>query len=1075
MVEKVPKQAIVTLLFLALLLPSVYSFDQDVFQYTTSVFGGRQVERVETQWELTPTDEYLTTDNVTGQPKFCYTLDMGPAEQASLIVKDKDPKKVPFYDYTKPEFNKTEIDIWDEDKQKFVKEEVLVLIGYKVKYIDLTKDKYVDCFNITQNGEYHIGWTSTVYNITDFYYGYDDGTSTHTEGVVLAEPLASDIPGGYIARYSFTQDAGDETGNYDGSLQNGAYVNYTGYLALDGQDDYTLIDIDINSSIGQTVCAWVKKIDPSEEGGIVVNNNYYGLIALPDKNRFAIQSSCGTRSAYTMVNTQLNTTWTHICGRYNLSDDLMTMSINGKIVQQYSIQDNISTCTIANYTWNRIGKRDDFRFNGSIDEVTIWNRSLLDAEITQIYNAGRYRQDGNYTGGILDSNNETVRWIALNGTCTQPDGTNCTARARAGDIAKPDVTDSDLIAYWPLTAEYGCDDYTGVYNGTAQNGVVCGADYGVFQNENSTYFDGTDDYISFPEIETYNATFTLWVNIEDAFHANGYNINLIADNNPWEQGIVIDLQSESIRMVYEENDDTQVLTNSFGNWNKTIQDKWAHLVYARNGSSIKFYLNGELIETKTGLNDSLNITSLSIENTREMQGRMAHIAIFNRTLTQDEIINWSAWTASKLLNSGVDISSLPESRFLQYEVNLLTTNVTNTPILTDIKAEWAEKNISYASTSETDGSTTDDNFLHIAVDSNMELDSCVLHIAPGPLIYKRSYSTLGDNNSFFHAYMYDNTGGIKGNITAGTDGEHTGVGQYSDNNLSRSVFLFDHGFTNQKSKIYLYWNAYNNIEDGDDSFETGSFIWKYNYSINNMTKANCQTYDMWCYAVTNASYDPIMYTSPLGMDWRSVLAPTALDRYPDFNITLDLTTIINNGVSLGHPQLYTYTLMVNESFQPMWTDEFLWLNAGNIWDMWWAEYEDNFTMTISGNTASVNVTGLINDTTYEYYVVCDEKTTANNSVTYLVIPTVIPPRNSSTFAGAYPDFTEDTFSIVQLLTIFLWVSVAMSIIAVIYGIFAFSTGFDAKELFFVVASLVIGSWLIYAVLFLIVKIGAMGV
>ena len=64
-------------------------------------------------------------------------------------------------------------------------------------------------------------------------------------------------------------------------------------------------------------------------------------------------------------------------------------------------------------------------FDGSIDEVIIYNRSLSDAEITALYNKGLYRQQGNYTSNKSDAGEE-VDWQHLNISMTEPSTTNIT-------------------------------------------------------------------------------------------------------------------------------------------------------------------------------------------------------------------------------------------------------------------------------------------------------------------------------------------------------------------------------------------------------------------------------------------------------------------------------------------------------------------------------------------------------------------------------------------------------------------------------------------------------------------------
>ena len=88
------------------------------------------------------------------------------------------------------------------------------------------------------------------------------------------------------------------------------------------------------------------------------------------------------------------TTWYHIAAVYNGT----TLSIysNGALI--YTSSDDIFTIVNDN-TPLYIGSRggDNYWFNGTIDEVKIWNRALSAQEINASYDAGTYRLERNFT------------------------------------------------------------------------------------------------------------------------------------------------------------------------------------------------------------------------------------------------------------------------------------------------------------------------------------------------------------------------------------------------------------------------------------------------------------------------------------------------------------------------------------------------------------------------------------------------------------------------------------------------------------------------------------------------------
>ncbi len=144
--------------------------DDTIYSQRQSIFGGVQVERVETQDEFTPTKEYFNGST------FCYELNVGVFDQQALVISGKDVTKIPVQDYRAFDYELQSLDVFNEEKKIIEKQDVMVATGYKTKYIDISKP-VKDCFDITQPGEYHIGTTSTVYNVTAFGYGSTSGTS----------------------------------------------------------------------------------------------------------------------------------------------------------------------------------------------------------------------------------------------------------------------------------------------------------------------------------------------------------------------------------------------------------------------------------------------------------------------------------------------------------------------------------------------------------------------------------------------------------------------------------------------------------------------------------------------------------------------------------------------------------------------------------------------------------------------------------------------------------------------------------------------------------------------------------
>ncbi|MBI2550034.1 fibronectin type III domain-containing protein [Candidatus Woesearchaeota archaeon] len=190
-------------------------------------------------------------------------------------------------------------------------------------------------------------------------------------------------------------------------------------MAFDGVDDYVEFanQSSLNLTGALTIEAWVMKIgSPSNERGIVARYWNYGAFPLNRSFTLDEQSSGvpiflisqdGAINNNTAATTTLqNNTWYHIAGVYVPSTSI-SIYVNG-------VLEGNKTAGIASSILNnpkspvRIGVTFDPEvasryFNGSIDEVKIWNRALNESEINASFQAGTYRLFRNFSG-LPDAN-----------------------------------------------------------------------------------------------------------------------------------------------------------------------------------------------------------------------------------------------------------------------------------------------------------------------------------------------------------------------------------------------------------------------------------------------------------------------------------------------------------------------------------------------------------------------------------------------------------------------------------------------------------------------------------------------
>ena len=293
-------------------------------------------------------------------------------------------------------------------------------------------------------------------------------------------------------------------------LPNNATWNASGKIggsySFDGIDDSVDVGsgLSLNITNAITVSAWIYPRS-SHNGGVIektiggaVNKQYLLYLSpTPAENlTFRVMKSTLTYNAVSASYPALNQ-WTHVVGRYDGSE--LSLWVNG--IKQ------VITATVTAPIDSGLGVTligllgsNVYPFNGSIDEVAIWNRSLSANEIQTIYNKQKY---GYYSSLVLK--NQT----AQNGT---PIAYNITAVPIA-----PDNTTVALFHFdnesWIGENDTRFYDWTG----TGNNGSCDMANnrcprFNASGKIGGAYsFDGIDDNIT-ADVPDYQGNFTvvLW-------------------------------------------------------------------------------------------------------------------------------------------------------------------------------------------------------------------------------------------------------------------------------------------------------------------------------------------------------------------------------------------------------------------------------------------------------------------------------------------------------------------------------------------------------------------------------------
>ncbi len=196
-----------------------------------------------------------------------------------------------------------------------------------------------------------------------------------------------------VGNWWFEQNASDISGNGNDGTVNGDVENVTGIVGyayeFDGDGDYITLPY-INLSYGDkiTVSAWIKTKDSANSMYILRggwSDSYYWKLyySSADKISWVVRSTTAVKSIGGNTILNLNE-WHHFVGTYDGS--YIRVYVDGK-------EDATAvalTGNIRDYNRNTLigGDTDPYgkAYNGTIDEVLIFNRSLSSGEISGIYN-----------------------------------------------------------------------------------------------------------------------------------------------------------------------------------------------------------------------------------------------------------------------------------------------------------------------------------------------------------------------------------------------------------------------------------------------------------------------------------------------------------------------------------------------------------------------------------------------------------------------------------------------------------------------------------------------------------------
>lgn len=254
-------------------------------------------------------------------------------------------------------------------------------------------------------GNYYYDHTLTDSNgdgITDSAYAHVNDEPDDDYPIVTTPDSYTYLENGLVAYYPFTGNADDESEFFvnDGTVFGATPAtdirgNADNAYQFDGSNDYIDCSKDASLDVSESVSitAWINLASFSSEGSILSkriedNEGYQLKISNSPQLQVVLNTSLKAFTSFSGYDNQ----WVFVAATSDGTD--VKLFINGT---EKESNPNGAPVLISRANLY-LGKFSSFSyFNGSIDEVRIYNRTLSQAEITKLYNDYRIK----FNPGVL--------------------------------------------------------------------------------------------------------------------------------------------------------------------------------------------------------------------------------------------------------------------------------------------------------------------------------------------------------------------------------------------------------------------------------------------------------------------------------------------------------------------------------------------------------------------------------------------------------------------------------------------------------------------------------------------------
>jgi len=537
-----------------------------------------------------------------------------------------------------------------------------------------------------------------------------------------------------ILEYNFDEGAGATAYDSSGFGNNGTIINTTwtngekgNSLEFNGTNSYieTGQDLSWDASQNFSIGFWMKSNSNTTIQGIMGkpgrNSWEWSFIRINESLSFSYWNTGGSQAIQISAGGMKKDVWYRVFLVYNGTSKKAELYVNGSLIKSQApitgtFQNRNNNVTIG-YTYSSAFTPFDYYFNGSIDEIKIYNKSLSLSEIEQDYNSyiSICRNNIIESGEVCDNLN-------LNGKACSDFGFTGAGLSCLGDCSNYNLsgcynTLGDLVLNLSFNEGAGSTAYDS--SGYGNNGTLTGGNRvpgikGQGIKFNGIYTGALTENIKIPLSQSLNFTdnhafsASIWINPLPKPKA----IGLAQDFYLFSQGNVENASNYQGYAIYLEWDWNKTVITTKSNMpfsssgqglvvdiNKLNYSTWENYLMVFNGSVLSLYRDGKFIGTDTDAN--VNISSsykdmyigALIGTYKPVNGTIDEFKIWNRALTNSEVLAEynsffdtilpyftkipDATTITYGEGFGVDFDAADETGFDSYSINWTSNFIIN--------------------------------------------------------------------------------------------------------------------------------------------------------------------------------------------------------------------------------------------------------------------------------------------------------------------------------------------------------------------------------------------------------------